>query len=68
MNNLLVPVFPYLNDITFKGHEFLNNIRNDTVFKKALGIAEKAGSFSLEIVAQAVSAVLSGLISGKLGM
>lgn len=68
MDNVTAPYFPSLNDITFKGHEFLNNIRDDTVFQKALGIAGKAGSFSLETVAQAASAVIAGVISAKLGI
>ena len=68
VDNLPTPLFPYLNDITFAGHEFLNKVRDDTVFQKALGVAEKAGAFSLEIVSQAATAVLTQWINGKFGM
>ena len=68
VNGVIVPYFPRLNDITFAGHEFLNNVRNDTVFGKALDIAGKAGSLSLEVVAQAASAVLASVVTAKLGI
>ena len=37
----------YISDLTPKGHEFLANIRNDTVWKKVLS---KASNASLPII------------------
>lgn len=37
----------YISDLTPKGHEFLSNIRNDTVWKKVLS---KASGASLPII------------------
>ena len=67
-DNAIVPFFPQLNDITFTGHEFLNNLRNETVFKKVMGIAGEIGSNSLETVTQIASSVLSEIVKSKLGI
>lgn len=38
-------------DLTWKGHEFLENARNDTVWKRVVGqIRDKGGSLSLAVI------------------
>ena len=63
-----IPFFCELRDITSQGHEFLDNIRNDTVFGKLLKVTGDIGSGSLEIAAQVASALFTDFLHGKLGM
>jgi len=43
--------FIFIDRLTWGGHEFLDNIRNDTVMKKLKKtIAEKGGSFAFDII------------------
>jgi hypothetical protein len=41
---------PYIFRLTWEGHQFLELIRNDTVWSKIKAKMEKIGSFSLPIV------------------
>lgn len=40
----------YVNFITYEGHEFLEKVKDDTVWNKTLGFAGKVGNFSLEMI------------------
>lgn len=55
-------------DITPKAHEFLENIRSDTVWKKTKETASSAGSLSIEILKTCASAVISEIVKKRLGI
>ena len=48
-------------DITWQGHEFLGNVRSDTVWKQVSTVAKKAGVFSVKGLFQVAGAVISGI-------
>ena len=50
-------------DITWQGHEFLGNIRSDTVWKHVSATAKKAGILSVKGLWQIAGSVISGLSS-----
>lgn len=55
-------------DITYltpKGHEFLENIRNEKNWKKTKLCANKVGSFSLDILSKIAVNVISSLIQSQ---
>lgn len=51
-----------IDDITFSGHEFLENIRVPSTWEKAKSIAANGGSFSLEILATIAKEIVLGLL------
>ena len=59
--NILVDV--RINDITFTGHEFLNDIRDDNNWKKVKEIAKSVGAFSINMIAQIAVGVIQTNIS-----
>lgn len=59
--NILVDVRVY--DITFNGHEFLNDIRDDKNWKKVKDIAKAVGAFSINMIAQIAVGVIQTNIS-----
>lgn len=59
--NILVDVRIY--DITFNGHEFLNDIRDDKNWKKVKEIAKSVGAFSINMIAQIAVGVIQTNIS-----
>lgn len=59
--NILVDV--RINDITFTGHEFLNDIRDDDNWKKVKDIAKSVGAFSINMIAQIAVGVIQTNIS-----
>lgn len=52
-----------INDITFNGHEFLDDIRDDDNWKKVKDMAKLAGAFSIKMIAQIAVAVIQTNIS-----
>lgn len=38
-------------DLTWAGHEFLDQVRDDDVWRKVKGAANKAGAFSIDLMA-----------------
>lgn len=52
-----------INDLTFYGHEFLSNIRNDSTWNKTKEIAKNIGSFSLHTLADIATTIVTELIS-----
>ena len=55
----------FVKRMTWKGHEFLDNARNDTVWSEAKSVVrEKGGSFSLDLF----SAVLAQVALKVLGL
>lgn len=57
-----------VNDIKYKGHEFLQAIKSDTVWEDVKKITIKIGSISLPIISSIASNVISKLISNAMGM
>ncbi len=55
-------------DITPKAHEFLANIREDTVWAGVKSIAKKVGSGSLDCLMQIASNVVTELIKAQFGI
>lgn len=57
-----------IKDLTPKGHSFIENIRQDTIYNKVLSIAkEKAGAVTLETIIDISSKVISGNITSFFG-
>lgn len=56
-----------IKDLSPAGHDFLANIRSDNNWKKTKSVANKAGSFSLEVLKSAASGVAVGLLNKALG-
>lgn len=51
--------------LTWSGHEFLDNARNDTVWKKAMGIVqEKGGTITVTMLGQ----LLTSLMKAQFGL
>lgn len=61
LGNILVDLRIY--DITFNGHEFLNDIRDDDNWKKVKDIAKSVGAFSINMIAQIAVGVIQTNIS-----
>jgi hypothetical protein len=50
--------------LTWDGHEFLDNARNDTIWRKSQDIAKRAGSVSFDVL----KAILVALVKERLGI
>lgn len=57
-----------LKDITFQGHEFLANIREDKIWIGVKTIAGKIGATSLDAIVQIASKVITELIKSQFGL
>lgn len=65
----LLGVRPYsLDDITYAGHQFLANIREDNIWKGVKGVAKKVGSTSIDAFTQIASNVIAELIKAQFGI
>lgn len=56
------PQLDGIGDLTFYGHEFLENIKNDSNWNKTKNIASKVGSFSFEVIKEISTSVISDVI------
>lgn len=57
-----------VGDITFQGHEFLNNIHSDTTWNHVKAVSSKVGTTSLNAVIQIASSVVTALINKQIGL
>ena len=57
------PVVKSIKDITYAGHEFLDKVRSDSVWKETKTQASKVGSFAIDVLSQ----IAANVISSKLG-
>lgn len=57
-----------ITDLSPIGHEFLSNIRKDTVWNDVKGVANKVGSSSLKALMQISTSVMTELIKSQLGI
>ena len=55
-------------DLSPSGHEFLANIRKDTVWNGVKDVAEKVGATSLTALTQIASNVISEIIKAQFGL
>ncbi len=53
--------------ITYKGHQFLDNIRDDKVFVKTKSVLSSLKFVSIEVFSETASKVLTTIITQKLG-
>lgn len=61
-----MPVVICVQDLTFRGHEFLNDIREQSNWEKVRETAKKAGVFSLKSLVQIAGAVAGAAITSAL--
>ena len=58
----------YIQSLSPKGHEFISNIREDTVWNKTKTVASKIGFKSLDVLVQIASNVITELIKSSCGL
>lgn len=56
------------NSITYNGHQFLDNIRDDGVWKETKSILSKVTSTSIGFISNIATQVISNLISKQMGL
>lgn len=66
----VVSVMPTISisSMTWSGHQFLDNIRDDSVWKDTKNILSKFSSVSLGIVNNVASQIISSLVRAQLGL
>ena len=57
-----------VNDITYRGHEFLADIRSDSIWQNVKSISAKVGSKSLNSLWQIATTVITQIIKAELGI
>ena len=57
-----------INDLTPNGHDFLANIRSDTVWNDTKAVGQKIGITSLSALLQISTGVVTTLIKSQLGL
>ncbi|WP_186333635.1 DUF2513 domain-containing protein [Paenibacillus xylanexedens] len=57
----------FISSLTWDGHQFLDNIRDDGVWKKSKDIANKFSSISVSMLSNIASNVISQMIKQQLG-
>ena len=55
-------------NITYRGHEFLDNIRDDSVWKETKKITSKFASTSVQIISNVAAKVIAEIITKQLGI
>ncbi len=66
MDNLPLPYYPVLENLTFQGHEFLKTIRNEKVWEKVKKTAIQLGTASVGALSQIAISTFSEFIQKKL--
>ncbi len=57
-----MPDIKSINDLTFVGHEFLEDIKSDNTWNKTKSVAKNIGTFSLHTLKDISAEVISDLI------
>lgn len=60
-------IFVYVSSLTWDGHKFLDNIRDNEVWRKTKSIVSKFSSVSLGIISNVADQVITALIKQQLG-
>lgn len=63
-----MPGIKSINDITFSGHEFLNNVRSDSVWENVKSVSKKIGTTSVSALTQIATGTVTALIKHQLGI
>lgn len=56
-----------INSLTWQGHKFLDNIRDDGVWATTKGIVSKFSSVSLSVIENIASQVITNIINQQMG-
>lgn len=56
----------YISKLTWKGHQFLDTVRDSKIWKKTKGILSRLESSPITFVSTVASSVLSDFIAGKI--
>lgn len=56
-----------ISSITYNGHQFLDNIRDDAVWKDTKNVLSKFKSTSISFIADVSSQIIANIISNQLG-
>ena len=59
-------IFHSINDITFAGHQFLADVREEPIWKTTKAVAKKTGASSLSAITQIACGVVSAIIQQEL--
>lgn len=62
----VIPRIVSITDMTYSGHQLLENIRPDTVWEKTKTSATKIGSFSINVLNNIASNILLNLINTQI--
>lgn len=57
-----------VKDITYAGHQFIANIRTDTVWNKVKDVSKSVGATSISAITQIASNVISEILKAQLGI
>lgn len=57
-----------ISNITYSGHEFLSNIRDDSVWKNTKNVVSKFSSVSLNIISTVAGQVIAAMIKNQLNI
>ncbi|MDE5777466.1 MAG: DUF2513 domain-containing protein [Lachnospiraceae bacterium] len=57
-----------ISDISFQGHEFLNNIKDSSVWNNIKNVGSKVGATSISAFTQIATGVITALIKSQLGL
>lgn len=63
-----VPSVARINELTFYGHEFLDNIRSDEGWKKVSSVSKQFGSASLKVIANIAAELATSTLKSMLGI
>lgn len=58
----------HIKDLTYQGHEFLNNIHSDDIWNHVKSIGQKVGASSISATTQIAATVVSTIIKNQLGI
>lgn len=57
-----------IRSITYQGHQFLDNVRDNNVYTKTKSVLSTFKSVSIEVFSETASKVITSLISKQLGL
>lgn len=57
-----------LNDITYTGHQFLADVRSDSIWNEIKKISKKVGSDSISAISEIAASVVSSFVKNQFGL
>lgn len=55
----------FVNGLTYDGHQFLDSVRSPKVWRETKSRAEKLGVFTIDVISQIASNIISDMIKGQ---